>query len=72
MWTYEDNARAYEEDWWMGTRGIYAIGFSAVSDARALQFVRNRAAAGSEFHIKAIQHLALCKLLNVSAHAGDQ
>lgn len=72
MWTYEDDNRAWYENWWMGVKGIYAVWLSTMSDSQALQFVMNRAAAGSELHIKAIQHLALCKLLNVSAHAGDQ
>lgn len=56
MWTLADDNDAWSEGWWVGSSGIIGN----------FEFVKARAAEGSELHSKAIQHVALCKLTNTN------
>jgi hypothetical protein len=64
MWTHHDNYNAMREGWLITSFGFYQI-------VRPQEYIENRAKEGSSLHVRAIQHLALCKLLNISTAPKD-
>ena len=66
MWTVEDNRMAWNDGWWIGSLGLHSNGYGGVPVAKTLERITQLAANGNPFHIRALQHLALCKLLNLN------
>lgn len=55
MWTLADDNEAWLEGWWINSTGI-----------TKLEYVLARAAEDSDLHVRALQHVALCKLTNTN------
>lgn len=72
MWTRRDNYIAGREGWMILSFGLYTMDnkYSKMHGG-IRKHIEDHAKDGSELHIKAIQHLALCKLLNISAAPKD-
>jgi hypothetical protein len=60
MWTLRDDNNAWLEGWWISPRGFTSTTRDAVA------YVTKRAVEGSTFHIRAVRHVALCKLRNIN------
>jgi hypothetical protein len=60
MWTLRDDNNAWLEGWWISSTGFTSTTRDAVA------YVTKRAAEGSAFHIRAVRHVALCKLKNIN------
>lgn len=71
MWTYTDNAEARLDGWHITVCGIWPQWHMFQSFEDALVHVQACAAEGSELHIRALQHLALCRLLNSNPAPKD-